>query len=157
MNPMHNRPHPLRRLPLLLAPLLLALAPMAACQHPARRTSGGPAAPSARDSASAAAATPRDGFQVIPLKDGGRIEGTLRDGKRVGHWASYYADGGIRSRIAYVDGVEQGQTEVFHPSGLTYYSGRYLNGRNFGTWVFYDEAGNEIKRVEYDSLGMKVE
>ena len=152
---MHTRTHPVRRLPLLLAPLLLVLAPMAACQQPAPAPSGAPAVPPARDSAATAA--PRDGFQVIPLKDGGRIEGMLRDGKRVGHWASYYADGGIRSRIAYVDGVEQGQTEAFHPSGLTYYSGSYLNGRNFGTWIFYDEEGNELKRVEYDSLGMKVQ
>ena len=99
---------------------------------------------------------PIDGPQVINTQDGGRMEGLIRNGKRHGQWASYFAHGGIRSRITYIDGVEEGPTEVFHESGLTYYSGRYHKGKNTGLWVFYDPDGKELKRAEYDSLGVLV-
>lgn len=116
---------------------------------------GGAAEPqTAAAPADNAQADPQNGRVVKALPDGGRIEGTLRDGKRVGPWHSYFAHGGPRSRIAYVDGVEEGLTEVFYESGLTYYVGQYHQGRNAGTWIFFDEQGNEIKRVEYDSLGV---
>jgi hypothetical protein len=118
---------------------------------------GGAAKPQTVATAADTAQTdPQNGRIVKPLPDGGRIEGTLRDGKRVGPWHSYFAHGGPRSRIAYVDGVEEGLTEVFYESGLTYYVGQYHQGRNAGTWIFFDEEGNEIKRVEYDSLGVVV-
>ena len=101
----------------------------------------------------AQAALPENGRVVKRLDDGGRVEGNMRDGRRVGPWHAYYAHGGPRSRTMYVDGVEQGQTEVFYESGLTYYVGQYHEGREVGTWIFYDEEGNELKRVEYDSTG----
>ncbi len=106
--------------------------------------------------ADTAQAGSQNGRIVKPLPDGGRIEGTMRDGKRVGPWHSYFAHGGPRSRVAYVDGVEEGLTEVFYESGLTYYVGQYHQGRNVGTWIFFDEEGNEIKRVVYDSLGVVI-
>ena len=125
-------------------------------------TSCGPAEPATTEpskSVVADTATPppiTEGHQVLYLKDGGRMEGELRAGKRVGPWASYFADGGIRSRSTYVDGLEEGPTEVFHENGLTYYSGAYHKGKSAGEWVFYDEQGKEQKRVMYDSLGVMV-
>lgn len=130
-----------------LALLAMAIA-LAACGGGA----GQPAKPAAQ--APKAVQDTLNGPVVKRLADGGRVEGTLRDGKRVGQWFSYFAHGGPRSRITYVDGVEHGQTEVFHESGLTYYMGQYHNGHQVGTWVFYDEEGNEIKRAYYDSAGV---
>lgn len=100
--------------------------------------------------------TPLDGRVVKQLPDGGRIEGNMVNGKRDGTWFSYFKHGGPRSRITYVDGLEEGQTEVFHESGLTYYVGQYHQGRNAGTWIFYDEQGNEVNRAVYDSTGVLV-
>lgn len=111
-----------------------------------------PTTASASDTAKAVA--PTNGRMVKQLPDGGRIEGNMVNGKRDGTWYSYFNHGGPRSRITYVDGMEEGQTEVFHASGLTYYVGQYSRGRNVGTWIFYDEQGNEVNRAEYDSLGV---
>jgi hypothetical protein len=104
----------------------------------------------------ASTTAPLDGRTVKQLPDGGRIEGNMVNGKRDGTWFSYFKHGGPRSRITYVDGLEEGQTEVFHESGLTYYVGQYHRGRNAGTWIFYDEQGNEVNRAVYDSLGVLV-
>jgi hypothetical protein len=37
---------------------------------------------------------------------------------------------------------------------MPYYVGSYLHGKNFGEWVFYNERGDELKRVTYDSTGV---
>ena len=95
-----------------------------------------------------------EGHQVLFTKDGGKLEGELHDGKRVGAWASYFPNGGIRSRITYVDGREEGPTEVFHETGMTYYTGAYHKGLSVGEWIFYNPQGEEQKRVRYDSLGV---
>ena len=81
------------------------------------------------------------------------MEGTMRNGQRTGEWTAYFADGGIRSRANYVDGLEQGATEVFHPNGMSYYKGQYAAGKPSGEWVFFDPQGTEKKRVRYDSTG----
>ena len=97
------------------------------------------------------------GQQVIPLDDGGRMEGMMKNSTRVGPWASYFKDNTLRSRITYVDGVEEGPTEVNHPNGMPYYTGHYLHGKNFGEWVFYNDRGDEQKRVTYDSTGVIIQ
>ena len=125
-------------------------------------TSCGPSEPPTTEpskSVVADTATPppiTEGHQVLYLKDGGRMEGELRAGKRVGPWPSYFANVAIRSRSTYADGLEEGPTEVFHENGMTYYSGAYHKGKSAGEWVFYDEQGKEQKRVMYDSLGVMV-
>lgn len=123
-------------------------------------TSCGPAEPAATEPAKSVVADTvapppiTEGHQVLYLKDGGHMEGELHDGKRMGQWASFFSNGGIRSRITYMDGVEEGPTEVFHESGMTYYTGAYHKGKSVGEWVFYDPQGKEQKRVTYDSLGV---
>ena len=91
--------------------------------------------------------------KVIRTPDGGRMEGMEVQGKREGPWASFYPNGGIRSRSTFVDGAEEGPTEVFHENGMTYYTGEYLHGTPFGHWAFYDALGKELQQVEYDSTG----
>lgn len=99
---------------------------------------------------------PKDGPQVISTQDGGRMEGELLDGKREGPWASFFPNGGIRSRITFKGGMEEGPTEVYHDNGMTYYTGQYRAGVTVGEWTFYDPQGKELKRVVYDSLGVKL-
>lgn len=106
--------------------------------------------------ADTAAAPVTEGRQVLYTRDGGRVEGELRGGRRVGPWASYFANGSVRSRITYVDGVEEGPTEVFHENGMPYYTGTYHQGRSVGDWIFFDPQGREVRRVKYDSLGVVV-
>jgi len=106
---------------------------------------------------STAAPAPLNGPQVIHLKEGGRMEGTMRDGKREGPWISYRADSSLWSRSTYVHGLEEGATEVFHPEGTPYYTGQYQGGVPIGEWVFFDPTGSEVKRVRYDSTGAVVE
>jgi hypothetical protein len=129
----------------LLLPLMLALA----C--------GTPATTSPPPAADQAAGAPAHGQQVVPTKDGGRMEGLLVNGKRQGAWASYFPDGALRSRTHYEAGVEEGPTEVYHPNGTTYYTGRYRHGKAVGEWLFYNEDGVPVKRAMYDSLGVLVE
>ncbi len=81
------------------------------------------------------------------------MAGELQEGLRVGTWSSYFADSTLRSRITYDHGKENGPTLVNHPNGMPYYVGSYTDGRNSGEWVFYDEQGAELKRVQYDSTG----
>ncbi len=100
------------------------------------------------------AAVITEGHQVLYTKDGGKLEGELYDSKRVGPWSSYFSNGGIRSRITYVDGKEEGPTEVFHETGMTYYTGTYHSGLSVGEWIFYNAQGEEQKRVRYDSAGV---
>jgi len=106
----------------------------------------------AADSASTPAV--KEGPQVLHMKDGGRLEGDMRAGQRVGPWASFFPDGSIRSKSTYVDGVEEGTTEVYHQTGKPYYTGSYLHGVPFAEWIFFDATGKELKRVRYDSTGV---
>ncbi len=97
---------------------------------------------------------PANGPQVIHTKDGGRMEGMMTNGARSGTWLSYFPDGGIRSRVTYLNGKEEGPTEVFHPNSMPYYTGQYWQGITVGEWVFFDPTGKEVKRVVYDSTGV---
>lgn len=105
---------------------------------------------------STATPAPLNGPQVVHLKEGGRLEGVMRNGKREGPWISYRADGSTWSRSTYLNGLEEGTTEVFHPGGEHYYTGQYHRGVPVGEWVFFDLLGGEVKRVEYDSTGVVV-
>lgn len=109
---------------------------------------------SKQDTVRTTAVVTANGPQVIHLKDGGRLEGELRNGERIGPWTSYHPNGKVWSRSTYVDGLEEGPTEVFQDNGLPFYTGTYHNGKPSGEWVFYDNMGQETKRVLHDSAGV---
>lgn len=116
-----------------------------------------PAATRSAADTTAKVAPPANGPQVIRLSRGGRMEGNMRNGERVGSWISYHPNGVIWSRSIYRNGVEHGPTEVFHDNGRTYYTGFYDQGKPSGEWVFFDANGVEVKRVQYDSTGAVIE
>jgi antitoxin component YwqK of YwqJK toxin-antitoxin module len=101
----------------------------------------------------AAGDTLSNGPHVITTEDGGRIEGVMQGGQRVGTWTSYFPNGNVRSQRSYVNGLADGPTVVNHPNGMPYYVGRLRKGKSFGEWVFYDEQGKELKRVTFDETG----
>jgi hypothetical protein len=138
-----------------LKPLLTLLAAtlLFACGNVETKTV---ATQSAADT-TAKVAPPANGPQVIRLSRGGRMEGNMRNGERVGSWISYHPNGVIWSRSIYRNGVEHGPTEVFHDNGRTYYTGFYDQGKPSGEWVFFDANGVEMKRVQYDSTGAVIE
>lgn len=84
------------------------------------------------------------------------LEGTMRRGERHGVWTSYFPDGRVRSRNEYREGRLEGITTAFRPNGSLYYTGQHLNGKEVGTWRFYDELGNLARTVEYDTTGTVV-
>ncbi|MFT3884314.1 MAG: hypothetical protein QM724_02450 [Flavobacteriales bacterium] len=98
----------------------------------------------------------RDGPHTLQGPGGTRLEGDLRNGKRNGTWTSYGADGRIKSLNEYVDGVLQGPTTTFRGNGSIYYQGQYLNDRSFGEWRFFDEQGELVRTVVFDSTGAEV-
>ncbi|MEO8590680.1 MAG: hypothetical protein ABI432_14995 [Flavobacteriales bacterium] len=113
------------------------------------------ASPVVADSTHVAPVT--DGPQIVHTTDGGRMEGDLREAERNGPWTSYFANGGIRSKATYRNGLEEGATEVFHENGMTYYTGQYRSGKPVGEWLFYDPKGVKVKTVRYDSLGVMLD
>ena len=98
-----------------------------------------------------------NGPQVVHTTDGGRMEGDLKEAKRNGPWSSFFPNGGIRSKALYVDGLEEGPTEVFHENGMVYYTGQYRAGRSVGEWLFYDAKGALVRTVRYDSTGVMLD
>lgn len=97
-----------------------------------------------------------NGWQVIPVRGGGQMEGSMRNGERHGPWVSRFPNGTLRSRTNYVNGVEDGAIEVFFGNNLTHYKGQHRQGKPYGEWVFNDTLGNEVKRVAYDVNGTVV-
>jgi antitoxin component YwqK of YwqJK toxin-antitoxin module len=95
-----------------------------------------------------------DGPMVVRGPDGKVLmEGPMRRGQRHGVWTSYHPDGAVRSKGAYTDGVLNGVSVVFHPNGQLYYTGAYRDDHEVGEWRFYDESGELVKAVHYDSTG----
>jgi len=78
------------------APLLFVLALAACGQPPATQL----AEPASVDSLS----TPDNGKYTETMPDGTRLQGAMRDGKRVDIWRSFSPDGKMRSQTEYKAG-----------------------------------------------------
>lgn len=139
-------------LPYILLPLLAIILSSSSCN-----TEVEDGKVEAAKSESAAVPVVQDGWQEVQIPDGGVMKGEMKDGLRQGPWTSYFASGTIRSRGNYVDGELDGPTEVYHPNGMTYYTGQYSAGITVGEWVFFDEAGVLVKTAVHDSTGTLLE
>ncbi|WP_330893076.1 toxin-antitoxin system YwqK family antitoxin [Ramlibacter alkalitolerans] len=72
------------------------------------------------------------------------------DGKRWlrhGLFVEYSEAGAVLSEGTYVDGKEHGLWRDFHPNGVLACEGKYEHGLEHGEWCFWDERGNEERRV----------
>ena len=65
----------------------------------------------------------------------------------------YYSDGKIQmiaNYKTYTPMVEDGNFEFYYKNGQLNLKGNYCNGKLCGTWIKYNESGNEVDSLDYD-------
>lgn len=130
--------------------LLLVLVGLQACGDPAGKDAP-PAGPASEDTLH------RTGLQVVRDDQGMPVmEGHLLEGRRHGVWTSYNSKGGVKSRTSYANGELKGPTVTFREDGRMLYIGQHENGVRVGEWKFYDERGELVREVVFDSTGKEV-
>lgn len=82
-----------------------------------------------------------------------QMEGDMKDGLRTGLWTSYTREGRVKSRSEYRNGEPEGIATVFHANGALYYTGSQRKGRQVGEWRYFDEQGQLVRTVQYDTSG----
>ena len=90
--------------------------------------------------------------QVIESYENGvvKIRGKKMNGKRVGKWESFYANGYKWSESDYKNGFRDGPFVVYYRNGMMRYDGRYQSDERSGVWQFYDTTGVLLKRIDMD-------
>jgi len=78
------------------------------------------------------------------------IGGGLKDDKREGRWYAFFRDGSVQTEAFYIDGKEHGAYNVFRANGKPLFKGHYDHGICDGTWSWYDENGNQTKKLKAD-------
>lgn len=66
------------------------------------------------------------------------------ENKRHGSWESYFENGQINSATYYLHGIKNGHSIVYYPNGKVHYYGEYKNDEKIGTWITYNEKGEQI-------------
>jgi len=77
------------------------------------------------------------------------ITGEFKNGKREGHWASFYQDGTKWSEANYVNGLRDGRNVTYFENGKIRYEGTFRQDNRAGMWRFYDETGKLLQEVQY--------
>lgn len=80
------------------------------------------------------------------------IEGSYKDNKRDGYWASWYDNGQLWSEGEFRGGLSEGKRTVYHPNGKLYYEGTFKAGERTGIWKFYDNTGKLINEIDYSKV-----
>jgi antitoxin component YwqK of YwqJK toxin-antitoxin module len=78
-----------------------------------------------------------------------KLEGNTYNGKREGRWVSFFENGNPWSEVYFENGMRNGSTTVWYPSGIKYYEGFYTNDQPSGHWIFYSEEGKVEKEINY--------
>ncbi len=78
-----------------------------------------------------------------------KMEGAMKDEKRVGEWKAYFPDGRMQSIGTFVDGLRTGKATIWQENGNLLQEGFYEEGKHVGKWKFYDEQGNLMKEVDF--------
>ncbi|MBA3902027.1 MAG: hypothetical protein H0X62_17780, partial [Bacteroidetes bacterium] len=78
-----------------------------------------------------------------------KMEGNMIDGKKEGKWMAFHENGMPWSETSFEDGISEGPTTTWYPSGVKHYTGAYKNGQRSGNWKFYDEDGALEKEENY--------
>ena len=78
-------------------------------------------------------------------------EGVMDEaGRQQGPWVEYFADGSVRSKGEYKDGMRIGEWQFFHNNGKVEQKGKYdKRGRAQGTWKWYYPSGNLLREENY--------
>ena len=90
----------------------------------------------------------RDGLYYRPFTDvpftgevTGWRQGSIKDGKRIGLWVSYYSKGQLWDKGNYINGERDGPWISYWDNGQLFYKGNYVNGERHGPWVGYYDNG----------------
>jgi len=74
----------------------------------------------------------------------------FENGKAQGKVERFYEDGSLKNFETRIDGTRVGETKSFYTSGKLESQGQYEpNGKKDGTWLFYSETGDLVKKIEY--------
>lgn len=78
-------------------------------------------------------------------------EGLLDEtGNMQGEWTEFHANGKIRGRGFYENGVKTGDWIFYHPNGAVEQKGKYdKKGRPQGLWKWFYESGNLLREETY--------
>jgi len=89
-----------------------------------------------------------DGEQIEYHPNGKvKSKGTLKNGKRVGVWTSYFNNGIVQSENKYEKGILNGKTAAYYPNGNVQYMGLYIDNEKDDSWFFYLEDGTLDKEI----------
>ena len=97
----------------------------------------------------------RQGHWIRTDKDGTKIyEGDFVDGREVGTFTYYYADGTVRMRNTYTEPGVRCDHEAYDEQGHLLVRGHYDRRNRDGQWLFYAEDGRLVKEAGY-RMGIK--
>lgn len=91
------------------------------------------------------------------LEEGGYID---EQGRKQGHWKSFYQDGKLKHEGDYKDGLRTGPWLYYYADGKVEQKGRFRFDEPEGSWMWYYPDGSTWKEEEYiDGLedGMSIE
>jgi len=80
-----------------------------------------------------------------------QMQGASLNNNREGKWTYWYENGNTWSVGYYKNGINDSTRTVWYENGKIRYEGKYREGNEVGIWKFYDETGNLVKEVDYDT------
>ena len=93
---------------------------------------------------------PEEGPVTLRHENGSQASsGTMRNGKRVGFWVEWYADGHKSSEGNYFHGTRHGFWSYWYENGELREAGEYLYGRKEGLWTSWHENGEKERVAHY--------
>lgn len=91
-----------------------------------------------------------DGDNTLRYDNGNiKIQGTTKDGKRVGEWKSYFESGKLQSDEFFADDKADGKVIVYFENGQKMYEGQNSMGNMTGIWKFWDDKGKLTSIKDY--------
>ena len=75
----------------------------------------------------------------------GNKQGSFKDGKKEGSWATYWDNGQLRSKGAYKNGTKDGFCQFYWMYGRIRDEGSFKNGTKHGMWVGYWEKNGSLQ------------
>lgn len=73
------------------------------------------------------------------------VEGTYREGMRVGQWTYWHTNGQKNRTVTYEGGLPEGNWDVFRPDGTLAERREFKRGLRDGTWIAFDETGEQAR------------
>ena len=92
-------------------------------------------------------------IESVEMFSGGKLlaKGKLNElGQRIGYWEEYHANGKVKAKGKYKDGVKQGDWSYFFDNEKVEQKGRYTkNGKPHGYWVWYYKNGDILREENF--------